>query len=232
MEQESFSKFGTIAFRKFFIREFTKELIRSSGATQIYKLQKILENDDRAKVPKEQIKDKVREIIKAKEMEVSILSKERENKNLGVLPSARKPILQKKSFSFEPFERVKLIIPETQLPERFRYLKPVPTDKQIILGKIDPLISDPFVKIIECDGAGENIVVKGNMGEKKTGIILNKNEIEDVINRFSRETKIPVQEGIYKVVFGRLVFLAIISEVVGSKFIIRKMNFPKSRVSF
>ena len=96
-----------------------------------------------------------------------------------------------------------------------------------VLGKIDPLIEDPFVKIIECEGAGKYLIVKGKMGEKQTGIILNKNEIDEVIHKFEIETKIPAQEGIYKVVLGRLVFLAIISEVVGSKFIIRKMNLPK-----
>jgi len=61
------------------------------------------------------------------------------------------------------------------------------------------------------------------MGIKKTGIILDKEEIDNIIQRFSRETKIPVQEGIFKVVAGRLIFLAIISEIVGSKFTIKKM---------
>lgn len=230
MGNDGYSSFGTIAFRRFFLKEFTKELIRSSGATQIYKLQRILENAPQAKLPPEQIKEKVREIIKAKEMEVSILSREKENRNLGFISERQKvPVLQKKNYSFEPFEKVKLIVPEVQLPERFRYLKPVPNERKIALAKLDVLIDDPFVRIIECDGAGENIVVKGNMGEKKTNIILNKNEVEDIIKRFENETRIPAGEGIYKVVFGRLIFLAIVSEVVGSKFIIRKMPPPQNK---
>jgi hypothetical protein len=62
------------------------------------------------------------------------------------------------------------------------------------------------------------------MGEQKTEIKLNKKEIDDVINKFSELTKIPVSEGIYKVVFGKLILLAVISDVVGSKFLIKKMK--------
>jgi hypothetical protein len=65
--------------------------------------------------------------------------------------------------------------------------------------------------------------VQGAMGTKKTGIVLSKEEIDETVQRFSRETRIPIQEGIFKVVVGNLIFLAIISEIVGSKFIIKKM---------
>lgn len=105
-------------------------------------------------------------------------------------------------------------------------------NKEIDLGKINPLIRDFMVKTIECYGAGENLVVQGNMGTKKTGIILTKEEIEDIIQRFSKETKIPAQEGIFKVVAGRLIFLAIISSIVGSKFIIKKMLYEQQRTNY
>jgi hypothetical protein len=124
-----------------------------------------------------------------------------------------------------PFKQVRLLIPESNFPVHLQYIKPVPVNKEIELGKINPLIRDPLVKIIECYGPGENITVQGDMGTKRTGIILNKGEIDDIIQRFSKETKIPVQEGIFKVVAGRFIFLAIVSEIVGSKFIIRKMLY-------
>ena len=143
-----------------------------------------------------------------------------------VFPQARPA---KKEYSFEPYQKVKLIVPEVRLPDRFSYLKPVATERRIFLGKIDALVEDPFVKIIECDGPEERIVVKGNMGEKKTNIILSKEEIDEVVKKFESETRIPTGEGIYKVVFGRLVFLAIISDVVGTKFIIRKLPAPPKK---
>lgn len=215
-------KFGTKSFRKLFLLRFTRELIMNSSSSQVFKLQKILEEEGIGKEPGKQIKEKIQEVIKAKEMEVSILSKRRDEIEKGKIP-----FIKRKSFPFESFKEVRLTIPETRLPPRFDYLRPVPMEHKVDLGKLNPLLSDPFVKIIECNGANENIIVKGNMGEKKTGIILDKEEINNLINIFSKETRIPIQEGIYKVVLGRLIFLAIISEVVGSKFIIKKMAFRR-----
>tara|TARA_Y100000034_G_scaffold41320_1_gene50836 strand:- start:635 stop:1183 length:549 start_codon:yes stop_codon:yes gene_type:complete len=117
-----------------------------------------------------------------------------------------------------------LTIPESRLPPRFQYLKPTPRNIEIDLGKLNPLLKDPMVKTIECDGSDEKIKVR-TIGLKITNIILNKEEIGEVIKKFSEATKIPIQEGIFKVAFGRLILTAIISSVVGSKFIIRKMMY-------
>lgn len=123
----------------------------------------------------------------------------------------------------ESFKELKIVIPETRFPSHIQYIKPVPVNKEIDLGKLNPLIADRFVKIIECYGPNENLFVKGNMGVKKTGINLTDEEIKNIINKFSEETRIPVNEGIFKVALGRLMFSAIISETVGSKFIISKI---------
>lgn len=122
-------------------------------------------------------------------------------------------------------------IPEPRLPPTVQHLRPIPipTQREIDLKKIMPLVKDPFVNIIECNGPGENLVVIGTMGRKKTGIILTKEEIDEIINAFSEATKIPVSEGVLKVVFGKLVLSAIVSEILGSKFIVRKMNSPFSQ---
>ena len=60
---------------------------------------------------------------------------------------------------------------------------------------------------------------------QNTNIILNKEEIEDIIKIFVQKSKIPAGEGIYTVVVGKLIFSAIISDVIGSKFSIKKMNY-------
>jgi hypothetical protein len=119
-------------------------------------------------------------------------------------------------------------IPEPRLPGRLQYLRPTPTQADIDLEKLNPLIKDPAVKTIECNGPGEKVIVKGTMGIKPTGIILNKDEITQIIERFSEKTKIPVGEGIYKVVFGKLILSAITSKIIGSKFIINKMSYVQS----
>lgn len=118
-----------------------------------------------------------------------------------------------------------LRIPEPVLPQTFQYLHPYPTPKEIDLGKLNPLLRDNQVRVIECNGEDEPIVVEGTMGRKITKIILNKEEINEIIKRFSEEGKIPIKEGIHRIVVGRLIFSAIVSDIVSTKFIIRKMMF-------
>ena len=126
--------------------------------------------------------------------------------------------------SFRPvLGDARLVVPETKLPVQFQYLQPTPTNQDVDLSRLNPLIKDPQVKIIECPGPEQNVMVTGTMGTQKTGIILNKDEISDIINRFSKISKIPVHDGVFKVVFGRFIFMAIVSEIVGSRFTLRKM---------
>jgi len=129
-----------------------------------------------------------------------------------------KPILNKPKNS-------SLFIPKPNLPQRFDYLKPTPTNLEIDLGRLNSLLKDPLIRNIECNGLNQNLVVEGKMGRKKTNIFLSKEEIDEVIRRFSEITKIPLHEGVFRVVAGRLIFSAIISSVIGSKFIIKKMMY-------
>ena len=111
------------------------------------------------------------------------------------------------------------------MPQTFQYLKPTPTNTEIDLGRLNAFAQDPLVKVIECNGPDENIIVHGSMGTKPTNIILKKEEIDEIIKRFAEAAKIPQDEGIFKAVFGKLILSAIISETVGSKFVIRKMMY-------
>ncbi len=182
-------------------------------------LKKISEFNKRAfliEFTKELIESSVNIGIKQKEMSATIPSK----KSKGVLIPGRR-------LSRMPF---RLSIPEPVLPPKFQHLKPYSTEKEIDLGRLNPLIKDSFVKIIECNGADEPIVVEGNMGRKPTKIILSEDEINEIIKKFSAEAKIPVRLGINRIVAGRLILSAIISEIVSTKFTIRKMSFDVSRM--
>ncbi|MBU2562473.1 MAG: hypothetical protein KKF68_02310 [Nanoarchaeota archaeon] len=119
-------------------------------------------------------------------------------------------------------------IVEPMFPPRLQYLKPVPTNVQIDLDKLNPLVKDPMINIIECEGAKKNIIVSGRAGKKFTKIFLTEEEVNKVIKNFSEVSKIPTSEGVFRVAVGKLVLSAIISEVVGSKFIIKKMNYNPS----
>ena len=243
-------------FKKAFLLEFTKQLIKNSSHSEMIKLQTIVEREKVQKPLTE--REKIRERIRRKEeYEEEKIEGTRSimHPSIGMFESQSTPeinpfsnvfkkekplerrqpeffrrqesrsqmIIQRTPPQQDPFRKIELWVPEPKLPQHIQYLKPTPINKNINLGKLNPLVNDPMVKTIECYGSDQNIGVKGRMGEKKTGIILTKEEIDQVIQTFSKETKIPVQEGIFRVVSGRLILMAVISSVAGVKFTINKI---------
>ncbi|MCX6747128.1 MAG: hypothetical protein NTU63_03275 [Candidatus Pacearchaeota archaeon] len=215
-------------FKKFFLLEFTKELIKHSAKGEVIQLEKLIDKRNRDKKEKF-IKSVIHEMnLPRKEM----LDLKEEEEDFGF----------RKRFDFKsrtakatrpPPVRMRLLIPETQLPPHLQYLRPIATSEaEIDLGKLNPLVKDPAVKVIECNGPEEYVLVGGTMGTKPTDILLSKEELTEIINKFSEFSKIPVQEGVYKVVAGGLILSAVVSEVIGSKFIIKKIvaqefkNYP------
>ena len=197
-------------FKKLFLLYFTRELILHSAKGEFLQLQNLV---------KEQIKDEKDELIH------SIKRKTLEKKEM----------LKDKDLTFHKIfrgmkpgfysQRKTLTIPESHLPLHLQYLKPVPRNIEIDLEKLNSLIKDPAVKIIECNGSDEHIIVRGSMGVKPTNIVLGKEEINKIIKKFSEISNIPIHEGIYHIVAGRLILSAIVSEVIGSKFMIKKMLY-------
>lgn len=220
-------------FKKFFLLEFTKELIRSTETYKELRIKKevkgVIHRKPIKPVPSQEklvkkhiLRGAVKEKIKRDSEMMSQLKREETLAEFKKFYSLTKPV--KSSFPYRIPAPLK--IPESRLPETVQYLRPIPTSRMIDLGKLHPLIRDPLVKVIECNGPDEKIIVIGAMGRKNTKIILTKEEINNTINKFSEAAKIPVHEGVFKVVFGRLIFSAMISEVVSSKFLIRKMSGP------
>jgi len=207
-------------FRKLFLLEFTKQLINTYAPEDITKLERILKKENKeGTLIQQESKELVKSIVHEKEKELKFLEKEK-------TPLRRKPEL-KRSLDFLR-RRPVLRIPETRLPQTFQYLKPTPTNTEIDLGKLNVFVQDPLVKVIECNGPDENLIVHGSMGTKPTNIILKKEEIDEIIKKFADAAKIPKDEGIFKAVFGKLTLSAIISETVGSKFVIKKIMYaPK-----
>lgn len=219
-------------FKQFFLLEFTKQLIFNSAPIEVLKLKELLK-DEGVKVSEtgeekgenQELKEHVNDVLK-EEYEKSYMPK--------IEKQWTKPRIERKSFPFESFKNVRLTIPEPNLPERLRYLRPTPGRQEvnIDLGELNPLMKDPYVRSIECQGPNTNILVTGTMGEKETRIILDEQDVNDVIQKFSAVSKIPVHEGVYKVAIGKFIFMAIISDVIGSKFIIKKMLVPQAPKRF
>ena len=201
-------------FRISFLLKFTQELINNSKTEYVF----VLENQ------LEQIKE-------IKKNQFTGRSEQRQQ----LLNQPEKKIVLKRIKSKIPSirERFKLkenslLIPTPQpLPPTVSYIKPVPVplSGQIDLGLINALINDPTVNTIECKGENQSLIVRRFNGEiRQTGIILTNDEIQQVIQIFSQESKIPAEEGIFKVAVGNLIFSAIISDVVPLKFVIQKLR--------
>jgi len=205
----------------FFLIEFTKELINKSKTPEILRLEEMLA------LKKITLEKAHSQIEKSKDEEINqpILEKRKNLVPKKIPPQILKfkPASQKRP-PFIPQNKV-LTIPSVKFPAHLQYIQPSPTDIQIDLGKLNPLIDDPRVKTIECYGQGEQIAVLVP-NKRTTNIILNEEEVNQTVINFSKAAKIPIQTGVLKIALGRLILSAIISEVIGTKFIIQKMNMP------
>lgn len=218
-------------FAQKFILEFTKELIKNSQSKKIIELEPIkkleksqefkdLENLHTKTYPKKYFPKRTQFVVPQKIIPIQ-------------KPIIKKPLPQQrylKTFSQKTFTgNKKLTIPEQKLPPQFQHIRPTQTKLEIDLGKLNPIIKDPRVNAIECNGPNIPIKIITNNGMKKpTKIILTKEEINIIINTFSTLTRIPASEGIYKVAAGNLILLSVISNVIGTKFVIKKI--PPKRI--
>ncbi|MBD3247175.1 hypothetical protein GF378_00985 [Candidatus Pacearchaeota archaeon] len=208
-------------FRNIFIHAFVREVIKNYSSELKYKIE-LREKEHLKSIENLNLKEVSPVVEKIVEKASEPVKERSEMPQIQTQPSFRPPKPLPKPYKIPP----RLRIPEPQLPERLRYIQPeARPGVQIDLGmKLNPLISDPVVQTIECNGPNEKVIVR-NPGQKATNITLNKDEIDNVIKKFSEVAKIPVHEGVFKVAVGKLVLSAIVSDVVGSKFIIKKLRY-------
>lgn len=235
--------------RALFFNAILKELIKNSvKKVEIYRLEKLIEDkygvpasEDRREVVKELIerREKIRKNkLENKDLKSSI--DDLSNYSLSVFETRahpRKKIVKKIIRPIRPIRpslrsappggRV-LRVPAPKLPPRLSYLKPsLNSSEQIELGKLLVFANDPNVKVIEIEGSDKNVFVSGVMGKKKTGVILNKEEVEGIINNFSSRAKIPLSEGVNKIAYGGFVLNAIVSEGIDKRFSLKKIEETK-----
>lgn len=246
LKTNSMEKLGTIPekTRTYFMLIFTKELIKHS-TKDFHKLEHTIK-----KKGAEYIKEKDKKIKKLEEKrKIESRKKEREQYMQSLMHQFPRPDFEQELlgpapslFPKQPIQRTpQQIFPHLMqrppisqpmniihppLPPHLQYLRPIPTYVEIDLGKLQDLADDPNVKMIQCDGPDEPIVIRISQGMRSTNIILDRDEIDRILGAFSEKAKIPLHEGIFKIVVGRFSLSAIISSVVGSKFIINKMEIP------
>ncbi|MDO8623283.1 MAG: hypothetical protein Q7R52_03475 [archaeon] len=201
------------SFRAFFLIEFTNQLVENSQTPETIFLRKVLRDRIKRNLEKKENEEKLYELVAKKDF---------------YLPSKR---INEETREYIPKKRFRLLrpgflkMPESRLPSTVGDLRPFPLQKEIDLGKLNPLVKDRSVKTIICDEAGKNITIKRVNNEARvTSIFLSNEEIEDIIKRFADATKMPAEEGVFRAVYGNLIISAIISHLAGIKFTLTKMS--------
>jgi hypothetical protein len=89
-------------------------------------------------------------------------------------------------------------------------------------GRITLLLQDPSVSVIDCNGPGKPVVVTRYGRKQVTKINLSVDEIAKILDTISMGAHIPLMDGIFRAAVDDFSVTAIISEMVGSKFSIKK----------
>ena len=93
-----------------------------------------------------------------------------------------------------------------------------------LMVKLNKIINDKSVQMIECPGPGKNVLVKIRNKVNVTKLNLNEAEIKNIIIYFSDYARIPIVGGILKTSVDNIMISAVVSEYAGSRFIINKKN--------
>lgn len=222
--------------------KIVRSLIKSSKNAEVFRLNQILAEEKKSeKVKTEEtfkesllsegeLKKRIRKEVRSK------LKKPKEGiSDLNFFEAKRPfphgkikrrvPLAKVPTPTLPPRRRRILTVPETRLPSHLSTIRPVALpSQQIDLGKLNKVLDDLNVSTIETEGENEPVFVVGTMGRKPTSIKLSKVEINEVINRFSKEAKIPVSEGIFRAAIGKLLLTAMVSETVSPRFVIEKIK--------
>ncbi len=161
----------------------------------------------------------------------SILS----SQNISSIKRGISPVLapQKTAFSLSPvgaFRPLPYNVPPIMLrqhpPTPKVYLAP-PTESWLVnmqsLKRIQPLLTDKTITSIECSGPGMPIMIARGAYTQSTPVHFTVDEINKIIKEISERTKIPLNaSGVFKAAIGDIIITAVLSEFVGTRFVIQK----------
>ena len=150
------------------------------------------------------------------------------------------PPQQKKQMEQHPYQRApaaKIIMPRqmrqiTQITNSAQG-RPYPamhppqtfqTEIKEDYGKITALLKDPSISSIECSGPDKNITIIRAGMKQLTKITLNPVEIKQFLEKVASIAKVPLIEGVFRAAIENFVINAVVSEIIGSRFTIKKQT--------
>jgi len=222
------------AYKIFILMQFTKELLKHSASYDVSTLERILKEKKEVEIKKRDLEKEKNELKlyqliqrqRVVEETIPLFPKQKKHKKKTIVmraPLPKLPQLKIPRATPHQLPLSELNIPYNQLPPELQHITPVPSKESLELGKLTPYLNDPSISTIECRGPNINITVKRGREIRKTDLVLNQEEIDEVIQAFSRAVKIPIHEGIFRVAIGRVIMTSQVSGETGTKFVITKM---------
>jgi len=232
-------------FRIFFLIQFTKEVLRNSASYDVETLQTLLKQKtkdiiSKREKEKEKNRNELDDFLRGRKTYFKPATKpiskpviKHEVRVVTKTIEKEKP-LQKKQIISPVFKPKTMQSPMRRpVPERvqgvnipispYQNVMPRPTNEKIDLGELNPYLDDPSISTIECNGPDTRILVRRGREIRKTDFALTSDQIQEIIRAFSKASKIPVNEGVFRVAVGRVILTAQVSGEFGTKFILSKM---------
>jgi hypothetical protein len=102
---------------------------------------------------------------------------------------------------------------------------PLSSEKiDINLGKLNILLNDKQITMIECPGPNKYLRIKKAGNTNMTKITLSPEEIKEVIDNFAQKAKVPMIGGVFKAAVGNLTITAVVSDFIGTRFLITRYS--------
>lgn len=230
--------------RMLFLQQFTRALIASVPAVKSsfeIEGEKQWQDSDSLLFRDDEKKEEVHAEESPSSLSPAALSKtaKSETQHMGrhVVPSLRHHgLLQRQPLSpFQlkqrgpaaplPYRIPQLVLHQRPPPPKI-YLAP-PTESWLAnmqsLSRIQSLLKDPTITFIDCPGPGIPITIARGSLTQSTPFHFSAEEIEHIIRDISERTHIPLSlTGIFKAAMGNIVITALLSEFVGTRFVLQK----------
>jgi hypothetical protein len=215
---------ASLDLRKIFLQQFVQELLwHTAQRTQISTEEREQETSVQKNIPETMDEKSSESTLKRSTRPIPSTKLPINKTNI---PQPHSPLLLSgKSMASLPY-KVPTIMLRQRAPPPKVYLAP-PTESWLVdiksLSRIQPLISDPTITSIECPGPGLPIMIARGTYVQSTPAHFTTEEVKKIVQEVSERTKIPLDaSGIFKAAIGNIIITAVISEFVGTRFIIQK----------
>lgn len=208
-----------------FLKEFFYRLITLGYSEEIAKarviagMQKLQEWKNKEKTRQmESQKDNIKEIKIEKPLIIPVPTQQSPNYSASVF----RPLPKAPPRQMTP---QKIMAPQKTSKQEYS-ISIASQNQSSIMKKILPILNDPQVSSIECIGPSKPILINRYGSIQTSQVSLNANEITSLLQEISTKTRIPVLTGTFKAMFDSFIITAIISDFIGTRFIIQKKPNP------